>query len=211
MSKNLKNNNVSKKITYEKVITIAFLIVLVITLILNSIFQGGSKVGRIILTAGTVIVFWIFFRFTFFKRSKAAYIAILIFIIMAMYFGNVLDFYEIVPYYDKILHTASGIIIGIMSIVIYAHFTKDYFEKVNSRFMLLFCILLTLALAGGWEIWEYTTDKIFGLMSQKNSLDDTMTDIICGTVGGIIALIPIYRFSKGNKVKFLEFIIKEVL
>ena len=61
MSENLKNNNVFKKITYEKVITIAFLIVLAITLILNIIFQGGSKVGRIILIAGTVIAFWIFF------------------------------------------------------------------------------------------------------------------------------------------------------
>lgn len=211
MSENLKNNNVFKKITYEKVITIAFLIVLAITLILNIIFQGGSKVGRIILIAGTVIAFWIFFKFTFLKKSKAAYIATLIFIIMAMYFGNILDFYGIVPYYDKILHTVSGIIIGIMSIVIYAHFTKDYFERINSRFMLLFCILLTLALAGGWEIWEYTTDKIFGLMSQRNSLDDTMTDIICGTIGGIIALIPIYRFSKGHKIKFLESIINEVI
>lgn len=210
MNKNLQNNSVSKKITYEKVITISFLIVLVITLIFNMFFWGGRKTARIILTAGTVIAFWIFFRFTFLKKSKAAYIATLIFIIMAMYFGNILDFYEIVPYYDKILHTASGIIIGIMSIVIYAHFTKDYFERINSRFMLLFCILLTLALAGGWEIWEYTTDKIFGLMSQRNSLDDTMTDIICGTIGGIIALIPIYRFLKGYKNKFLEFIIKEI-
>ncbi|HCW53087.1 MAG TPA: hypothetical protein DG753_04965 [Clostridium sp.] len=211
MSKNLKNNNIFREITYEKVITLTFLIVLAITLILNIIFQEGSKVGRIILTAGTVIVFRIFFRFTFLKKSKAAYIATLIFIIMAMYFGNILDFYDIVPYYDKILHTASGIIIGIMSVVIYAHFTKNYFEKINSRFMLLFCILLTLALAGGWEIWEYTTDKIFGFMSQKNSLDDTMTDIICGSIGGIIALIPIYRFSKGHKIKFLESIINELI
>lgn len=211
MKENLKNNTVSRKITYEKVITITFLIVLAITLLLNVIFQGGNKVARIILIAGTVIVFWVFFRFTFLKKSKAAYISTLIFIIMSMYFGNVLDFYGVVPYYDKILHTASGIIIGIMSIVIYAHFTKDYFEKVNSKFILLFCILLSLALAGAWEIWEYTTDKIFGLMSQRNSLDDTMTDIICGTIGGIISLIPIYRFLKGHKNKFLEFIIKEVI
>ena len=211
MSGNLQKNSMFKKITYEKVITAAFLAVLAISLIINMIFQGGSKAVRIILTAGTVIVLWAFFRFTFLKKSKAAYIATLIFIIMAMYFGNVLNFYGIVPYYDKILHTASGIIIGIMSIVIYAHFTKDYFEKINPRFMLLFCIILTLALAGGWEIWEYIADKIFGLMSQRNSLDDTMTDIICGTIGGIISLIPIYRFSKGHKNRFLEFIIKEIV
>ena len=48
-------------------------------------------------------------------------------------------------------------------------------------------------------------------MSQRNSLDDTMIDIICGTIGGIISLIPIYRFSKGHKNRFLEFIIKEIV
>ena len=95
MSENPQKNSMFKKITYEKVITAAFLAVLAISLIINMIFQGGSKVVRIILTAGTVIVFWAFFRFTFLKKSKAAYIATLVFIIMAMYFGNVLNFYVI--------------------------------------------------------------------------------------------------------------------
>lgn len=211
MSKNLQNNNVKRKITYEKIITYIFLAVLLVTLIINTVFQGGSKTARIILIVGTVIVCWAFFRFTFLKKSKASYIATLLFILMAMYFGNVLNFYDLVPYYDKILHTSSGIIIGIMSIVVYAHFTKEYFHKINPRFVMLFCVIFTLALAGGWEIWEYTTDKIFGLNSQLNSLDDTMTDIICGTVGGLISLVPIYRFLKGHKNRFLKAITKEVL
>lgn len=211
MNKNQQNNNVFKKITYEKIITYIFLSVLIVTLIINMIFMGGSKTARIMLTIGTVIVCWAFFRFTFLKKSKASYIAALIFILMAMYFGNVLNFYDLVPYYDKILHTSSGIIIGIMSIVVYAHFTKEYFTKINPRFMMLFCVIFTLALAGGWEIWEYTTDKIFGLTSQLNSLDDTMTDIICGTVGGLIALVPIYRFLKGHKNRFFNAIINEVI
>ncbi|MDO5515959.1 MAG: hypothetical protein Q4F66_00285 [Clostridium sp.] len=211
MSKNVQNGNVLRKITYEKIITYIFLAVLLVTLIINVIFQGGSKIARIVLTIGTVIACWAFFRFTFLKRSKASYIAALIFILMAMYFGNILNFYDLVPYYDKILHTSSGIIIGIMSIVVYAHFTKEYFHKVNPRFIMLFCVIFAIALAGGWEIWEYTTDKLFGLDSQLGSLDDTMTDIICGTIGGIIALIPIYRFSKGHENRFLNAIIKEVI
>lgn len=211
MSKNLQSNNTAKKITYEKVITGIFLLILIISLIINFFFQGGSKVGRIILTAGTVIVFWAFFRFTFLKKSKASYLATLIFIIMAMYFGNVLDFYGIVPYYDKILHISSGVILGIISIIVYFHFTKEDFRKLSPLFAVLFCILFTMAIAGGWEIWEYTTDKILGLTSQRNSLDDTMTDIICGTIGGIVTAVPIYRFSKGNKNKFLDFIIKEII
>ena len=130
---------------------------------------------------------------------------------MDMYFVNVLDFYGIVPYYDKILHISSGVILGIISIIVYFHFTKEDFRKLSPLFAVLFCILFTMAIAGGWEIWEYTTDKIFGLTSQRNSLDDTMTDIICGTIGGIVTAVPIYRFSKGNKNKFLDFIIKEII
>jgi hypothetical protein len=38
-------------------------------------------------------------------------------------------------------------------------------------------------MAGCWEIFEFTTDRLFGLYSQNGSLVDTMVDIICGTVG----------------------------
>lgn len=211
MSKTLNYKKLKQKITYDKCVTWIFLIILIITLLYNALFQGGSKLSRILLAIGAVIGSRIFFKVTFLKKSNATYIATLIFIMFSMYLGNILNFYTYIPRYDKVLHLISGIIIGIISIVVYAHFTNDCLKKINPKFMVFFSIMFTLALAGGWEIWEFTSDRLFGLQSQLNSLNDTMTDIICGTIGGLISLIPIYRFAKGKKNKFLDAIVKEVI
>lgn len=199
-----------RKLTYDNLITIIFLVILLVTLIYNLIFQDGNKIARILLAIAATIVTKIFFSITFLKKSKASYVASILFIILSMYFGNIINFYEIIPNYDKILHLGSGIIIGFVGIVIYAYFTKGEINKINPMFMVFFSIMFTIALAGAWEIWEFTTDQLFGLDSQLNSLIDTMTDIICGTVGGGVALIPIYRFAKGKENRFLKTIINEV-
>ena len=75
---------------------------------------------------------------------------------------------------------------------------------------IFFSIAFSIAAAGVWEIWEFSTDQLFGFTSQNNSLIDTMGDIICGTVMGIIANIPIYLHIKGKKIKFVEKIIEEM-
>lgn len=211
MNNNLKKDTSKRIFSYDNIITIIFMTLLAITIIFNAVFQNGNKIFRIISIIATVIVLKVIFTITFFKRSKATYIAALIFIFMAMYLGNVWDFYSSVPSYDKILHFFSGIIIGIIGLIVYAHFTKEYMQKLNIRFMLVFVFIFCAAMAGLWEIWEFSGDRVFGLNSQNNSLVDTMMDIICGTVGGIISLIPIYRFGKGNKNKFLEKVTKEVM
>ena len=84
-------------------------------------------------------------------------------------------------------------------------------KKLDTKFMLLFIFIFCVALAGCWELWEFTGDRLFGFQSQNNSLIDSMMDIICGTIGGIISLIPIYRFGKGKSNKFFERITKEVM
>ena len=73
-----------------------------------------------------------------------------------------------------------------------------------------FSIFFAMAVAGGWEIWEFTTDQLLGFASQNNSLIDTMLDIICGTVMGVITNIPIYLQSKGKKIYFVDKIINEM-
>lgn len=211
MSNNSEKKNIRRKINYDNTITVLFLALLAATLIFNIIFQNGSKMFRIILTAAVILIMKLLFTITFLKKSKASYIASLIFIFLAMYLGNVLDFYQIIRNYDKILHLLSGIIIGVIGLIIYAHFTKDYMKKLSSKFMMVFIIIFCIALAGCWEIWEFTGDRLFGFTSQNDSLIDTMMDIICGTLGGIISLIPIYRFSKGKRNSFLEKVTKEVM
>ena len=52
---------------------------------------------------------------------------------------------------------------------------------LNSGMAAISNTLFSIAAAGVWEIWEFSTDMLFGFHSQNNSLIDTMMDIICGS------------------------------
>ena len=170
MSYGFLKKRLSMQLTYDNIITIIFLVLLTATLIFNIVFQNGDKMFRIILTAVTIVIARIVFLVTFLKKSKASYTASLIFVFMAMYLGNVFDFYSRISSYDKILHFSSGIIIGVIGLIIYAHFTKEYMKKLDTKFMLLFIFIFCVALAGCWDIWEFTGDRLFGFQSQNNRL-----------------------------------------
>lgn len=196
---------------YDTSITIGLFIILVLTLIYNYLFKGGDRAARLLLIAVTIIAAKMLFKITFLKKSKAAYISILSFIMLAMYFGNVLNFYTYIPHYDKVLHFLSGMIIGVLGLIIYSYFTKENLKNMNIKFAMFFIFIFITSLAGIWEIWEFSTDKIFGLQSQLNSLNDTMTDIIAGTIGGIITLVYVYIAATKRKSKILIKILEEVI
>ena len=81
---------------------------------------------------------------------------------------------------------------------------------LNSGMAAISNTLFSIAAAGVWEIWEFSTDMLFGFHSQNNSLIDTMMDIICGSIMGIITNIPIYLYIKGKNISFIENIVKEM-
>ena len=198
-----------KKLSYDSIITYLFSALLIITFIWDEIYRGGEKAPRIPLIFVTLLALKLFCKFTFLKKSKIIYTAIVIFIFFSMYLANVLKFYSI-PNYDKILHLSSGLLIGIIGFSVYVYLFKPKKNKEIKRFaMVIFTIMFSIACAGAWEIWEFTTDNLFNLTAQ-NGLNDTMFDIICGTIGGMIVTVPIYLYSKGMKSNLLDKIIEEI-
>lgn len=197
-----------RKINYETLITLIFFIIIAATTIYDVLFNNYSKIGRLILIVVTIMAVKILFKITFLKKSQAAYISILSFVMISMYLGNVLNFYSYINNYDKILHFISGIIINILSVIIYLNFTNENINNINLKFIITFSSAFIIGCAGAWEIWEFTTDKIFGLQAQLNSLNDTMLDIICGSIGGLLSLILICICILKKKEKVFSFIIK---
>ncbi len=121
---------------------------------------------------------------------------ILIFIMMALFGGRSLRFYGVIPYYDKILHFYSGIVIAQAGREIYVKLKGDTSNKVLHN---TFAIIFAIALAGLWEIWEFSGDSLIGTNSQNSSLQDTMWDIIAGSISGIISVTASYIYSKFKK------------
>lgn len=105
--------------------------------------------------------------------------------LIASVLGSVMDLYEFIPIYDSIVHFISGVLISWCAYDIFNYYNKDY----NKLFRVIFIISFNFAVAGMWEIYEYTYDLIFHTQFQLG-LDDTMTDIIAATAGCILYLMP---------------------
>ena len=187
------------------------MVILIITAIYDFMFRGGEKLFRIGLMAITLWIMYGVYKKTFLRKTRISFYLIYSFIFGAMYLGNVFDFYLIIPMYDKILHLLSGLILGMIGYILFVHVSNGATEGSFKRYMpILFSIIFSIAGAAVWEIWEFSTDQLFGFLSQNNSLHDTMWDIICGSIMGIISSIPIYLYIKGRKIKYIEKIIEEM-
>ena len=199
-----------KRSNRELMVAIIFTVILIVTAIYDFLARDGEKLFRIGLTFITVILVYLSFIKTFLKGATTIYYINMFFVFLSMYLASVWNFYSITNY-DKFLHLLSGAIIAIIGYILFIYLTNYISRKeMNPLTPAIFVILFATAAAGVWEIWEFTTDSLFGLSAQNNSLNDTMWDIICGTVVGIITAIPIYIHSKGRDIKIINKIINEI-
>jgi hypothetical protein len=200
----------SKNSNKEFIVAVIFSLVLAITSIYDFFARDGEKLFRIGLTFITIVFVYLLYKKSFLKGSKIIYYINVTFILLSMYLASVWNFYSI-PNYDKFLHLLSGAVIAIIGYVLFLYLTTEKSRnEINPLISMIFVILFATASAGAWEIWEFTTDSLFGLTAQNNSLTDTMWDIICGTVVGILTSIPIYIHSKGKNIKVINMIIKDI-
>lgn len=123
-------------------------------------------------------------KFSVFKVST--YNSFIIFILLSVFLGKTLGMYASIPYWDKLLHLLSGFI--------FAQAGKEICVKLDgnkkSKALLnSFALLTAFSIAGLWEIWEFASDKILNTNAQNGSLDDTMYDIIVGSLSAIIKVV----------------------
>jgi uncharacterized membrane protein YhdT len=135
-------------------------------------------------------------------------IASYLFFFLAIPLGELLDFYNIVPFWDSILHFVSPFIVCSLAGIIYTLLAKN--DKENTPLKFTFIGIFSVASAIIWELWEFICDE-FGSNAQRTitadgtplfgheAIVDTMKDIlmaICGTAIYMIAIIVINIIQK---------------
>lgn len=122
------------------------------------------------------------------------------FLYCAIFLGEVRSFYYAVPYWDTILHTMSGAMLGALGFSMIAIFNNAERIPLNLSpvFIAVFAFCFALAMGAVWEIYEFTMDSVFGTNMQKYMLDngtaligqaalqDTMKDIIVDAIGALV-------------------------
>jgi len=108
-------------------------------------------------------------------------------------FGRFLHLYDTLVYYDKIIHYHDSILIAFSGfLLIYSlYFTGRI--RISPLLAGLVIVLVTVGFGGIWEIMEYAADTIFQDGAQgspaMSALDDTMWDLICDFLGGIVGAV----------------------
>ncbi len=125
-----------------------------------------------------------------FKFNLAVLIFYEVFICLGILGGSGWELYSYDFYYDKIIHTASGVLFALIFYNLFANYNKEY-NKLFWIFVITFSF--SMMIGGFWEICEFTSDAImdgnaqkYAGFSERAALMDTMGDIICDFVGSII-------------------------
>jgi hypothetical protein len=133
-------------------------------------------------------------------------IAILLFLIASIYFGEIKDYYFRFWWWDTVLHLLSATMIAMIGFSL-IYILNDYKKvKLNLSpfFMVLFVFCFTVALGALWEIFEFSIDQIFGANMQKSGIVDTMWDLIADTVGAFFVCLVGYLYLKGKEFKIVK-------
>lgn len=124
------------------------------------------------------------------KISYTMELVYLLFIIFGHFIGSILGIYNEISHYDKIMHTLSGVLTSFIALIILNNINQYKFKNVI--FNIVFMIVFSLAVAGIWEIFEFTNDILFQADAQRvaiSGVNDTMLDMIVALFGSILVCI----------------------
>lgn len=158
---------------------------------------------------GYLICAWIPFLLNYIFKIKFGHVVIItyqMFLILSLLVGSLWQVYKLWTPFDKIIHFGSGVMIALFA---YALFKESKNNKISLFWLFMLTFSIAMMCGGVWEIWEFTTDILFHNDAQitedligRMAIMDTMYDIICDFVGGLIgATIAVLLEWKKRKVK----------
>ena len=173
-----------------------------VLIVVYAIRKDGYHLGISIGTLAIPPALALFYKITGLKRVHQLDFLILAFTFLAYPLGSCLDFYRILPGFDKVAHTLSGVFVSVLCLVLY-YFLKPT-HKIETRdaaLAMVFTFLGSMAVAGLWEIAEYLISLVVGLDLQRvaaTGVADSMQDMIVCMIGTLVTLPFVHRLCHGK-------------
>lgn len=118
-----------------------------------------------------------------------------LFIFIAVCIGSTLNNRTTFEHFDIVTHCASG--------VLSAWFGYDFANIIYRKrgdlgpaMSSLFSLAFALSIAVGWEIYEFSMDKLYGMTLQKGNTD-TMVDFISCAIGAVVTMLFVAFLRNG--------------
>jgi hypothetical protein len=129
------------------------------------------------------------------------------FVFLSLFLGSATDFYYKYWWWDVVLHTGSGFLLGIIGFV--ALFWLNSSDRIprgmKPGFVCLFAVTFAVSLGVLWEIFEFVVDQFTdaNMQSTEEGVRDTMYDLIVDTIGAVIVALMGYAYSKSGRYSFI--------
>jgi uncharacterized membrane protein YjdF len=136
----------------------------------------------------------------------------LLFVFAALFLGEVRSYYDKIWWWDIVLHSSSGLLMGILGFLLV--YVLNASEKIafsmTPRFIAFFAFLFAVAVGTIWEIFEFSMDVLFGANMQKamfndpSGLTDTMWDMIVNMIGAACISGLGWWYMKQDRRSFID-------
>ena len=142
----------------------------------------------------------LFWKITRLKPAYLISLTINLFSFLAFVIGIAFRGYGRFPFYDKVVHTLSGVVFGLLGVIFYYLMKKD--RSIVPRdgiFAGYFAVSFACTIGMLWEVWEYSMDFIFHSDPQHvlaTGVHDTMQDMIVCAVGGLLTARSCWRYLR---------------
>ena len=183
--------------------------------------EAFTMVFTAIITFALTLIPGILIRLKIMPMPALLHTVYVVFVYLAMFFGEMLRFYDLVVWWDTMLHFASGIIFSLVGYMVHLMMNKDpdVRSKLHPASIVVFTVIFAMACGVVWEIFEFGADCLFGANMQRwqNSiaagdwaamqnatnlsnpgLMDTMKDFIMDTGGALFSIPIVLRMAKKN-------------
>lgn len=130
------------------------------------------------------------------------------FVFLSFFLGSARDYYYKFWWWDMVLHTTSGFLLGILGWI--TLFLLNKTDRIPSgmrpSFLCFFAVTFAVFLGVLWEIFEFAVDSLWpevNMMSHETGVADTMQDLIVDTVGATTVALMGYAYSKSGRYSFV--------
>ncbi len=138
-----------------------------------------------------------------------------VFILAAMYLGEIHSFFYRFLWWDDMLHTCTAMLVAYTAMLVILSSTRDNSGQIAVRPLFLFFSVLAFTMAFGavWELFEFSADQLLGVNMLKGrdstlpgsiydygrALINTMQDLSLDLLGAmVVALLASLNLRRGT-------------
>lgn len=183
-----------------------YIVTLLISFYHNYTIGDMNALGMSVVAMLTPLIVPVIFRLLHFKPVYEIYIISTIFTYFASLIGSGFHWYSYLGF-DKVLHFSSGWMFATVAVILFFYIRRSNVVQKGSDYIIymIFINTVNMAIALIWEFYEYAMLIFFNndcINHYSQGVHDSMTDMLCATVAGLLISFLIHRYHKTGKSNF---------